>query len=594
VRSDFRLTEENAPAVAEICARLDGLPLAIELAASRVNVLQPAFLLDRLDHRLSLLVHGARDLPARLQTMRDAIAWSYDLLAPAERALFRRLSIFAGGFTLEAAETVLEGVEENEASTPSVLDGLSSLVEKNLLREESPDGVPRFVMLQTIREYAAEELVCHGEREAMAHRHAQWVLALAERASPDIYGWASRRGLRWLDAELENVRAGLAWTIAHGEAEMAQRMVFATNWYWYVTGQAREGFMWSQRAAALGPTTPAIYAPLLITAGWLANEIGDAQKALPFVREGQRVLHPDHAPEFVPQAETVLGLIALDQGDFDRAASHFSASLAGLEALGEDIWIPYSLKCLGLIDYLQGNLDRAETRLTAALARFRDLGGTFGAATTLINLARLALRRGDLERATALFAESLALGWEGGDKISIASCLRGLAQTAAHAGHHERGARLFAAAAALREAIGAAEVRPSRGDDGIARCRAALGEEAFAAAWATGRARPLAATVAEALAVPEMAPEPDATETGDRHLLTARERDVLALLVAGRSNPEIAAALFISRRTVTTHVTSIFAKLGVANRVEATTEARRRGLVSDEEPTLTYSTRSLR
>jgi DNA-binding NarL/FixJ family response regulator len=249
------------------------------------------------------------------------------------------------------------------------------------------------------------------------------------------------------------------------------------------------------------------------------------------------------------------------------------------EGLNGVTWIPYLLKNLGFADYLQGNLDLADARLSEALAEFRAMDNSFGAAITLINLGRLALRRGQLPRAAEIYAEGLSLRWADGDKISVVSCLRGLAQTAALSRQFERGVRLFAAADALRESIGAAEARSSNVEDALEQARAALGETAFADRWAAGRALSLSDAVNEALVVPrEMQTNGDAPAAAHQ-LLTAREREVLQLLVAGRSNPEIADALFISRRTVTTHVTNLFAKLSVSNRVEAATEAQRLGLV---------------
>jgi non-specific serine/threonine protein kinase len=592
VRPDFAVDHENAAAVAAICRRLDGLPLAIELAASRVKILPPDRLLERLDSRLTILSHGARDLPARLQTMRGAIAWSYALLSPEDQALFRRLSVFAGGFTLEAAEAIgaplpvdAEAPAEAAAAGITVLDGLTSLVEKNLVREEERAGASRFSLLQTIRDFAAEELDRHAETAAIGQRHADWFLAMAERAAPDIYGWASRRGLGWLDVELDNLRVAWKWTIDQQDAATSQRLVFATCWFWYVMGQAREGFEWAERAAALGATTPAVEAPAYIMAGWLANEIGESERAIPLVQKAQAILRQQGLLELEAQATSVLGLIALRQGDLDLAEGCFRGALEQHETLAGTIWIPYSLKNLGLVHYLQGRLDQAETRLTEALEHFRVLGGTFGAAITLINLARVALRMGDLERAAMCYAESLVLGWAGGDRISVASCLRGLAHTAALSGRSERAVRLAAAADTLRRAIGLPEPRPSRDEDGLARCRAALGEEAFAEAWEAGRVLLTEAAVTEALADPW--PSALVAVTSGTGLLTTREQEVLALLAAGRSNPEIADALFISRRTVTTHVTNLFAKLGVGNRVEATTEAHRLGLISSDRAAAT-------
>lgn len=581
MRPDFDVTPENAAALADICTRVDGLPLAIELAASRVRVLPPDRMLDRLDQSLAVLVHGARDLPTRLRTMRDAIAWSYDLLTPDEQALFRRVSVFAGGFTLEAAEVVCgPGPAAIAALETSVLDGLTSLVEKNLLREQERAGSLRFVMLQTIREFAVEQLERCGETEITARRHAEWLTDYAERVWPEVYGWATRRGLAWLDRELDNLRAALSWLIEQDEREMAQRLAYTTCWYWYVTGQVGEGAMWANRTVALGPSPSEIMVPVLIATAWLANEHGDASTATTLISNARSRLEIHQDPGLDAQALTVVGLIALRCGELESAKVAFSEALAIEASLPRATWAPYLLKNLGFTEYLQGNLDLADARLSEALAQFRAMNNAFGAAITLINLGRLALRRGELSRAAQIYAEGLTLRWADGDQISVASCLRGLAQTAVRSGQYERGVRLFAAAVALREAIGAGETRSSGVEEPLAAARALLDERAFASAWAAGKALTIEDAVNEAVRVPRDISAPGDVATGAQRRLTSRERDVLRLLAAGRSNPEIAAALFISRRTVTTHVTNLFAKLGVSNRVEATTEAQRRGLLA--------------
>jgi non-specific serine/threonine protein kinase len=327
----------------------------------------------------------------------------------------------------------------------------------------------------------------------------------------------------------------------------------------------------------------------LITVGWLLNEHGDTARALPYVNEALALLRTVRYPGLEAQANAALGLIALNQGELEHARMAFSTALALHESLHEALWVPYQLKNLGLIDYLQGDLAQAEIRLDEALTRFRTMDNVFGAAITLINLARLALRQGDLPRAAEQYAESLSLRWTDGDKITVTSCLRGLATAAAFAQQPERAVRLFAAAEALREAIGADEPRPSRLESGLAAARASLREAAFAECWASGRRLSLSAAVSEALDVPQAIQRRSAVGDGERdgHALTARELEVLRLLVAGRSNPEIATALCISRRTVSTHVTNLFTKLGVNNRVEATLAARQRGLLPDVQPAST-------
>jgi predicted ATPase/DNA-binding CsgD family transcriptional regulator len=576
-RPTFALAKENAHVVAAICSRLEGLPLAIELAAVRTRVLSPDEVLARLERRLPLLGHGARDLPPRQQTMRNAIAWSYDLLSPDEQALFRRLSVFAGGCTLEAAEAIAAAAGDL-ALDP--LEGVTSLVEKSLLREDDRAGSPRFVMLETVREFGAERLEASDEAAQTRRRHAIWYRDLAERARPELMGWVNRTWLAQLGVELDNIRTALGWAIERDEAETAQRFAYTVGWYWYVTDQLSEGRTWTERSlTCAGSTTPEVRAVALIMAGWLAGEQGDLARADPLVNEGLALARTIGHRHYEAQALISLGLVAVRRAAFDRARACFEEALAIHASLGDVTWVPFALKNLGFVAYRRGDRAQADALYEQALRQFRDLGNTFGTAITLISMAKVARDRGDLARATALYAEGLALRWDHGDKISVAGCLRGLALVAALARQDERAARLFGAAEALRESIGAGEPRgDSRVEDALAPARTALGEEAFAAAWAAGRALPLSEAVAEALDVPSHAPDPEFAPAAERYGLTAREFEVLGLLAAGRTNPEIAETLFISTRTAQTHVQNIFAKLGVGTRAEAAAYAAKHGL----------------
>jgi non-specific serine/threonine protein kinase len=456
------------------------------------------------------------------------------------------------------------------------------LVEKSLVRKEGL-GPARFGMLETVREFGAEQQNLAGEVEVMRRRQATWCLEMAERAAPDLFGWATRRGLVRLDAERDNLRVALAWAVEKSEAEIAQRLAFATVWYWYVTGQAREGAIWAERALTCGPTPPALRAQTMVVVAWLAYEQGQVQRA--------GTLLESIAPTAVTSGRVaveahrlmVLGMVSLDLGQLDRAEICFRDSLALHEASNDATWPPYPLKHLGVVAYLRGDLARAQERFDAALARFRAMGNDFGAAIALINLARLARRRGDLARALALYGESLALRADDGDNVSILGCLQGMALTAVLAGLHAQGGRLFGAAEALREAIDATQPRGERRiADALSVARSVMGEGAFAVAWATGRSLPLTEAVAEALAIPAaMAGAAlDEPPHSRQHGLTPRELEVLRLLAAGHSNPAIAEALFISTRTAQTHVQHILDKLDVSSRAEAAVYAAKHGLLA--------------
>ncbi|MDQ3779694.1 MAG: LuxR C-terminal-related transcriptional regulator [Chloroflexota bacterium] len=590
---EFTLTPDNAAAVAGICHRLDGLPLAIELAAARVKVLPPPALLARLEKRLPLLIGGGRDVPARQQTMRDAIGWTYALLSEEEQAYFRRLSIFAGGFTIDAAEAVAgdmrRGTESDAIASPSpTLDLLASLIDKSLLRLESPTNdesmiEPRYTLLETIREYGLEQLAVSGEEEQTRQLHATWCLALAEPGYEGIVGPDHRRWLARLHAEHDNLRTVLGWALASGEAEVAQRLTFALCRFWYLRGHLREGRSWAERALSSGAATaPRTRAGALAGAAYLAWGQGDLPRAAEMIADALVLFRQLEDMPKVAVGLYVAGLVAEDQGDYDRARKLLEEGLALYLATDAPLFAAHVLNELGLVTYRQhGDLDRAEALFEESLQTSRELNNAYAMGNALINLGRIARDRGDYARAAARYDESLSLHLTEGDEMRIAGCLNGLAIVAAMAGHAERAARLFGAISALRDESGAAVPRHGgRYDRALAAARAALGEQAFDAAWSTGRALPMAETVAEARAVVTAVARaaPASAMRDERFPLTPREVEVLRLIVAGRSNPAIAADLFISVRTAQTHVTNILAKLQVGSRTEAAAIAVQRGL----------------
>jgi predicted ATPase/DNA-binding CsgD family transcriptional regulator/DNA-binding XRE family transcriptional regulator len=585
IAPDFALTQDNAPALAEICARLDGLPLAIELAAAWIKVLPPQALLERLTNRLALLSSERRDVPARLRTMRNAIAWSYDLLTPHERAVFRRLSVFVGGCTFEAAEAVLGAVStwddhEQECGLTG-LASISSLLEKSLLeRYESANDTLRFRMLETIREFGLEQLVVSGEWELAHRRLAEWCQTLAETSYYAVFGAQHRQGLARLDAEHDNVRAALIWALDTGEAELAQRLVFPLSTFWYVRGHLTEGQMWAERAlASSSQTSTRAFAGAMAVTAFMTWARGDAESAAELWAEAIPLKRQLEDPTDLARALHTAGLAAEDRRDHEEARRLQEEALVLCRQLGETFFAAHVLNALGQITYRQrGNLDHADAYFTEALHQFQQLEDAFGAGLALANRGRVARDRGDFEQATTMYTEALRLHWNDGDRGRIARCLNGLGIVAAFAGQSKRAARLSGAAEALREMIGA-PVPGYRGQHERALKLAcdALGEQAFAAAWAAGRALPLADVVVEALHIPSSATVGSATKVwpteAGQHSLTRREVDVLRLLCKGLTNREIAARLFISPRTAQTHVQHVYAKLGVASRAEAAIHA---------------------
>jgi len=377
VKADFSVSEQNAEAVAEICRRLDGLPLAIELAAARVNVLSPQAMLARLEHRLAVLTGGPRDLPARQQTLRQAIAWSDDLLPSAEQALFRRFAIFVGGSTLEAAETVI-GIDGARAGL-GVFDGIASLVDKSLLRrDEGEDAEPRFRMLETIREYALERLLEAGESDQFHRRHADHCLALAEQAEPGLIGPQQATWLDRLEADHDNLRAALSWLAERGPVDHGLRLGAALKRFWRARGHIMEG---SERMAALlslpdaqGRTTSR--AKALHAAGQLTREQGNYGEARALFEESLDIYRATDDPRGIGWAFVDLGFLSRYQGDYAAARSLFEESLELLKRIGDMEGIAASLGNLGLIARDQGDLGAAEVRLEESLAVWRQLRAT--------------------------------------------------------------------------------------------------------------------------------------------------------------------------------------------------------------------------
>jgi non-specific serine/threonine protein kinase len=583
VSADFALTEATAATVAAICRQVDGLPLALELAAARVGLLPPAALLARLERRLPLLTGGARDQPERLRTMRDAIGWSVDLLSPVEQRLFRRLGVFVGGFALDAAEAVAGG----DGGDAEVFDGVAALVEASLLRADpGPGDDPRYGMLETVREFGLERLEASGEADAIRARHAAWCLALAEEVDAGVEFTIAATALDRLERDLANFRAALGWAEAVDDRTLGLRLAGALFRLWVYRNHRAEGRGWLDRALARDAGPPsAPRARALVALGALEGGLGEQVLGEAHLREGLALALSLGDRPVAARASLGLAMYAMNAGDDDRAAGLIAAAEARSADVGDRTGLAFLRVFRGHLAHRVGDLDRAAAHLADALALSRPAGDLYVTAIALEVLGFVLTDRGDHGRAAALYGESLACWRAVGTREGLVDWLGLVASLAAAVGAPGRAARWFGAEEAQAEALGfnwplPEQARFARTADGV---RVALGAAAFGAAWAAGRALSLAQAVEEAEVWLAGAVAPAETgraaDPSEQAGLTPREREVLRLLVAGRSNPAIAEALFISPATARTHVTSILAKLGVATRTEAAARAVRDGLV---------------
>ena len=680
IKPDFQLTKANARAIAEICARLDGLPLAIELAAARIKLLPPQMLLIRLEHRLQVLTSGAQNMPARQQTLRNTIQWSYDLLSAEEQRLFRWLSVFVGGCTLEAAEAVCSALSESDGAT-RVLDGVASLLDKSLLHQtEQEGGEPHLTMLETVREYGLEALAANGEMEAGRRAHAAYYLAFAEEAEPQFLGPKQVTWFERLEREHDNLRAAMQWWLEQGQTgnsvELALRFGGALLWFWEGHGHWSEGQNFLEQALARSEGVVAsVRFKVLYALGLLVNLQGDSDRAEALAEEGLALCRELGDTRGIAASLRRLGQVFSDKGNLVRACALYEEALRLSREVGDKDGISSALFQLAFDASYQGEYAKAHALLEESLAIARELGDTRGISYVLYNLAqvlfdsrgdpaavrslleeglavarkvghkqmiagsiclsgRLALQQGDVATARMLGEESVALYREMGDPWSIVQANLLLAQVAASQGDHvaahalyeeclaiarkcnyqwaiafcleglasmvaaqEPGgpslgdarwaARLWGAAESLREAIGIPMPPVYRADyeRSVASARTRLGERIFAAAWTEGRLMtPEQALAAETRVMKPSSGEPAAAPPAKSPLtypdgLTAREVEVLRLVAQGLTNEQVAQQLVISPRTVDTHLTSIYSKIGVSSRSAATRYAMEHHLV---------------
>ena len=543
VKPEFEVSAADVPAVLEICRRVDGLPLAIELAAARVNVFSPAAILARLSKPLAVLTGGPCDSPLRQKTMRQTIAWSYGLLSAEEQRLLRRLAVFVGSAPLTGIEAVIGRMDQEDGA--EVLDGLASLIDKSLLRRDETclRDEPRFTMLETIREYALERLAEAGESAALFRRHADYYLSMAMQAEPALIGRRNAVWLERLQKEYDNIRAALSWLVEQNAVVDGLSLAAALARFWRAHGYITEA---RQRLAALlslpqASCTKSAHAKALHVSGWLAREQGDYAEARCLLEKGLKLYRELAEPRgtgwalfelaFVTRYETdyprarglldeclpllrkagdpegvacafgSLGFIARDEGDFATAEAYLQKSLAMWQDLSDPIGMGWTLTALGIVARSDGRCDLARTRLEKALALWREIGDRQNIANVLGSLATLERYKGEFARAAALLRESLTLRQQIGDRRAIAFALEGFAGLAAVQGQVARALEIAEAARIARERIGAPPPPGWRAELDHILATASSGLAAELAADATRRGASMSLSEAIALAL---------------------------------------------------------------------------------------------
>jgi excisionase family DNA binding protein len=578
----FSVDADSAPLIAAACLRLDGLPLAIELAAARVTVLTPRELTTRLERRLPLLTRGPHNAPARHSTMRHAIAWSYDVLSPATQRAFRHLAVFSGGATLEAAEAA------SPPLPPPVIDLLADLIDHGLLlRETGPDGMRRFRMLETIREFGLEQLAATGEEADARARHAEYFVALSRGLRPLASTQATQAPFDTLAAEYANLLETLAWLDAQGPAPDFVALVADLCEYWYTSSFSREADAWVARAMqVLDHASPLDRGRLLVGHGAVIIERGEFAQAEVLLERGLRLLRDAGDPLYISRTLALIGGVLIVNGRFADAEAPLEEARALADGLADPILRAAAAgRAIGNLccaARAQGDVARSRAYGEEALRLFAGKPFTASSASALVDLGAVALDVGDYALALDRLLEGLTLIGEHRDVRQLADALSLIACVATAWSEPRAALLLFGAADALRERVGAAMVWPAdiaAVERSLAAVRHSLGEHEVASTLAAGRAltRDEAIAIAAGLA-PHRAPSA-ANTTGAPYGLTRRERDVLVLLAEHRSDREIADALFLSLRTVNWHVRSILGKLGVSTRRMAADRARATGLI---------------
>ena len=612
---DFEVTQENAGAVAGVCRKLEGIPLAIELATARMGALAVEQVAQRLETSLDVLKGSSRTAAPRQQTLRATMDWSHDLLSEDERAFFGRLAVFAGGWTLDAAEAACsgDGIEEDD-----VLDLLGGLVDKSLVvAEASTDGALRYRMLEPVRQYAREKLEEGAESEEVRRRHAEHFLSMAEEAEPRLRGPEEAAWLDRLEADHDNLRTALSWTLGGGAPELGLRLAAALSWFWDARGYFGEGTMRLEEALAQsGTVAPAAtraealtglgailtthsgleraeacleealalweeignlgrIAECLNSLGWLlVTYRDDGLRAKAIFDKALAAARASEDGRVIPNILLGLGWFSFDSGDFVRAQELWEEAVVFAREQSNAWGVSMVLMNMGYAELVQGNRDRAKVLLEEALAVGRKLGSEPIIADVLVTLGLAAALGGEPNRGKRLLREGLAIELGLGRKVTLAEGLEGLAVAAGALGEDVRAARLWGVAEVLRGEIGVPWQPDERllHEPQLAAARSRLDEAAWEAAFAEGQAMTFEEAVEYALSAEEPAASvstaPEQTSPDEVPTLTRREREVALLVARGLTNRQIAQELSISERTAANHVAKILKKLGLGSRTQ--------------------------
>jgi non-specific serine/threonine protein kinase len=567
---EFKLTVHNGARVAEICRRLDGMPLAIELAAAHVRSLSVQEIAQRLDHRFQLLIEGSRTAAPRQQTLESTLDWSYDLLSVREQKILRRLAVFAGGAALEAAEKVCAG---EDVDVDEVQETISRLVDKSLvIADRSSRGKVWYRLLESIREYALEKLVAANEKADVQDKHLHFYLQLVEEAEMKLRGPKQADWLKMLEDEHDNIRAALGWALESQNADAGLMLATRTTFFWNMRGYLKEGRRWMEKALELKHLASVTsVANALKVFAIIQGKGSDLNLIRKLLEESLKLYQELDDKNGIAEVLNFLGINADAQDDYTKAKEYLNASLALRRELGDPWGIAQTLQNFAPIALQEHDYESAKAYAEETIAWFERAGDQRGVTRNFSDLAEVAVVEGDYPLAMRLLSQSLSHLLEIGDKRSIVSTLGHLAVLESKQGNHVRAALLFGAAESFRKSIDMAPLQAELEYEDYDKClgdtREGLSEKEFTHLWERGRDMTLEEVVAFVLHETD-APMPVQVEKEQFSGLTARERETAILIAEGKSNREVAEAMTVSLKTVESYITRIRRKLGVNSRVQ--------------------------